>query len=125
MTNTETSTSKTTPVLTTLLTAHHATEAARETARAIPWAELPGLLRALGSEQSAETAAMLAAGPMRDPADASAMRSVLASIGDRAMAPGRAGRPITACHRAVGALCAELCGVLAASTTLWDVCPRY
>jgi hypothetical protein len=115
----------TTPVLDTLLTAHHATEAARETLRTIPWSELPGLLRALGSEQSAETTALLAAGPMRDPSDAAAVRSVLASIGDRAMSPGRAGRPVPACHRAVGALCAEICGVLAASLTLWDVCPRY
>jgi hypothetical protein len=122
MTNSTTMTS--TPVLDALLAAHRVTEAARTSLRAVDWAALPGLLRALGADQSLAVSAILSATPDA-PRDLVPLRAVLSAIGDRASRPRADRQEQHSSQRAVAALCAELVGLLGAATSLEDIAACY
>lgn len=111
-------------ITTRLLDAYRQTVPARKMLASIPWTEIPGLLAALGHEQSPEVAAVIVHGI----GDGSAkhivtLRNVLATIGDSV-------RPTHGGHyhhqsAAVIEMCAELVGLTGAALMLFDRTQRF
>jgi hypothetical protein len=117
-----------------LIEAYRVTTVARAELAAVAWAEVPGVLRALGQELSPEDAATVAAGiaepsPARGQASARrllAVRGILALAGDRAARAADHG-DVVGVHPSIQAaheMCVELVGLLGGALALADVAHR-